>query len=155
MTRTFRFPIEFGHLLTFRRAIGHDDGGALDGRHDAITAPPTFVTAGAQFDPESRLRPQRGVRWVTATGSNETDAGDGQASNGRLLHAEQHYEYHRDVRPGQVLTVTTRDGATWTKEGRSGTMIFNEILTEYRDQDGELIVSGRAVRVKLPAKVDG
>jgi len=144
----FRFPIEYGNVLAFRRAIGQPDGDALTAPLDALAAPPTYVTAAHHFDPESRLRPREGARWVTAPSRDEEQQ---PTSNSRILHAEQHYEYHRPVRSGQVLTVSTREGETWTKEGRRGLMTFLEILTEYRDQDGELLVTGRAVRVELAA----
>ena len=36
----------------------------------------------------------------------------------RGLHAEQHFEYHRHLRPGDVLRAETRPGKTWEKEGR-------------------------------------
>ncbi len=57
-----RFPIEAGHVLLFARAIGDPDPvweGALRGS-DPVPAPPTFVQASSQFDPDNVLRPKAG-----------------------------------------------------------------------------------------------
>ena len=57
-----RFPVEAGHVLAFARSLGADDPWAgLPRTGDA--APPTFVIAAAQFDPEYPLRPRPGVPW--------------------------------------------------------------------------------------------
>ena len=50
-----RFPIEEGHVLAFARAIG--DGNPAYRGPDAA-APPTFVQASAQWDPNYPLRPR-------------------------------------------------------------------------------------------------
>ena len=34
------------------------------------------------------------------------------------LHAEQHFEYHKPVKAGDVLTATTKPGNTWEKEAK-------------------------------------
>ena len=65
------------------------------------------------------------------------------------VHAEQHFEYHRPLGVGDVLSVTTRPGATWEKEGRrAGRLTFAETITEYRNQDGDLVVTARSVGVR-------
>ena len=61
-----RFPMEAGHVLMFARAIGDPNpvyadterGAGVRGRRHP--APPTFVTASAQFDPDYPLRPKAG-----------------------------------------------------------------------------------------------
>jgi acyl-CoA thioesterase FadM len=68
------------------------------------------------------------------------------------LHAEQHFEYHRPLRIGDVLTSTTRAGEGWEKEGRSGKLVFSEAITEYRDAAGELVVTARSVGVLTQRK---
>ena len=82
-------------------------------------------------------------------GSGATDgtkpAGSG---GGTSLHAEQHFTFHRTVKPGDVLTPTPGEGKTWTREGRrGGTMTFRENVTEWRDENGELVVTARGVGV--------
>src|SRR5690606_28988464 len=110
--------------------------------------PPTFVQASAQFDPDYGLRPKIGQPWF-GSGKNPTGVqrtGGGGGGGGGGLHAEQHYEYHRPLRAGDVLTATTTPGKTWEKQGRrGGTLLFSESVTEYRNQNGELVVTARSV----------
>jgi acyl dehydratase len=149
-----RFPIEAGHIMMFARAIGdanpvyHDADDPATVAAGGIIAPPTFVQASAQYDDEWPLRPRIGEPWFgsgrTASGVERTGGGGGSG-----LHAEQHFTYHRVVRPGDVLSATTREGETWQKHSeRSGTLTFRESITEYRDQAGELVVTARSVGVK-------
>lgn len=137
-----RFPVEAGHVLMFRRAVGYPD--AEDGADTANLefAPPTFVQASVHFEPHSRLRPDSGSWWGSAGGPGAMPEGGGG------LHAEQHYTYHRPVRVGDVLSSVERDGETWEKKGRSGTLKFAERITEYRDQQDELVVTVRGVAVR-------
>jgi len=157
---TERFPIEAGHIMLFARAIGDPNPvyyGALHGT-EAVPAPPTFVAASAQFDPDYPLRPKIGEPWfgsgreATGRGAKALGAGDGE---GTSLHAEQHYTYHRPLRAGDVLTTSTRMGDTWEKQGRrGGRLVFNEIITEYRDAGGELVVTQRTVGVRTAKVVE-
>jgi N-terminal half of MaoC dehydratase len=51
------------------------------------------------------------------------------------LNAEQHFEYFRPVRPGEVLTAKTRPGKTWERENkRAGKLLFFDRITNFRDQ---------------------
>jgi hypothetical protein len=64
------------------------------------------------------------------------------------MQAEQHYEYHEPLRPGDVLTVERSPGRTWEKQSaRSGTLYFEEEITRYTNQRGELAVVAKRVRV--------
>jgi hypothetical protein len=48
-----------------------------------------------------------------------------------------------------VLRAETRPGKTWEKEGRrAGKLVFSEMITEYRDQDDELVITARSVGVR-------
>jgi hypothetical protein len=164
-----KFPIEAGHIMMFARSVGdpnpiyYDEEHARTTEPGAIIAPPTFVQASAQFDPDYGLRPRIGEPWFGSgkepTGIRRT--GDGGGGGGRSggggggLHAEQHYEYHRHPKVGDVLSASTRPGKTWEKEGRrSGKLVFSESITEYRDQNGELVVTARSVGVRTERPVD-
>jgi hypothetical protein len=143
-----RFPVEGAHIMMFARAIGDTNPayqGALSGERSV--APPTFVWAGEHFDPDSVVRPRPGEPWM---GSGATDSGtpaDNPARNG--LHAEQRYDFHRPVREGDVLNATSRIGRTWTKQGRRGGLLtFTQVITEYHDQHGELVVTAVMVGVE-------
>ena len=74
------------------------------------------------------------------------DEKSGSSAGG--LHAEQHFTYHRHLTPGDVLTAETKPGESWEKESkRAGVLKFSESITEYRDQNGELVVTARSVGV--------
>jgi acyl dehydratase len=190
-----RFPIEAGHVLMFARSIGDpnpiysDAGHAAASEVGGIIAPPTFVQASAQFDPDYGLRPKIGRPWfgsgktpsglqrprgeepaaaeggASEGGSESTRAdsgsgggggrrGGGGGGGGTGLHAEQHYEYHRPLRVGDVLTATSTPGRHWEKQGRrAGTLVFGETITEYRDQNGELVITARSVGVRTERAV--
>ncbi len=152
-----RFPIEASHIMMFARSVGDANPIYYDADHaaktepGAIIAPPTFMQASAQFDPDYSLRPKVGQPWFGSgkepTGVKKGDSGGG--GNKGTLHAEQHFEYHRHPKVGDVLTATVKPGKTWEKEGRrAGKLIFSETITEYRDQNGELVVTARGVGVR-------
>jgi N-terminal half of MaoC dehydratase len=153
------FPVEASHILMFARAIGDtnpaftDARVAMEGETGGIIAPPTFPQAVAQFDPDYHLRPKPREPWF---GSGKTPSGiAGKPASSGGLHAEQHFEYHRALRPRDVLTVETKPGKTWEKESkRSGKLLFRERITEYRDQDGAVVLTARSVVVTTERPVD-
>lgn len=158
-----RFPIEASHVMMFARAVGdanaiYEDAEYAKGTEPgAIIAPPTFLQASAQFDPDYFLRPKIGEPWFgsgrEATGVKKDGSSSG-GSGGGGLHAEQHFEYHRTPKVGDVLTAEVKPGKSWEKEGRrGGKLMFSETITEYRDQNGELVVTARGlgVRTERPA----
>ena len=153
------FPIEAGHIMMFARAVRdpnpvyNDADAAASSEVGGIIAPPTFIQASAQFDPSYFLRPHIGQPWfgsgkdptgVVSPARAPSDEGRG---GGVGLHAEQHYEYHRPIRPGDVLTPTTKEGRSWERTGRSGHLQFNEAVTEWHDADGNLVITARSVGV--------
>jgi acyl dehydratase len=152
-----RFPVEASHVMMFARAIGDpnpayaDEEFAAASEVGAIAAPPTFVTASAQFDPDYPLRPKAGQPWFgsgrDASGAPPSVPSGGSGGGGTSLHAEQSYEYHRPLVVGDVLHARGRTGEQWTKEGRSGTLKFTELITEYLDQDDEVVITARTVAV--------
>lgn len=166
-----RFPVDAGLIHVFAQAIGdpnpvyHDEEAARAAGFPGVLAPPTFVQASAHFDPDYPLRPKPGQPWFgsgrepsgTGRGGVAGVGGDGGggASRGTGLHAEQHYEYHRPLCAGDVLTATVTPGRRWEKEGRrAGKLLFSESVTEYRDQRGELVVTARSVGVMTSRPVE-
>jgi hypothetical protein len=163
-----RFPVEEGHILLFARAVGDPNPIYASAEHAASTevggiiAPPTFVQASAQFDPDYPLRPRLGQSWfgsgrtptgATAGSGGGASGGGGRGGGGTGLHAEQEFEYHRPLRAGDVLSSTTHPGKQWERQGRSGKLVFSESITEYRDQQGELVVTARSVGVMTEGPV--
>jgi acyl dehydratase len=150
-----RFPVEESTILLFARAVGDpnpiytDMDYANSSEVGGIIAPPTYVQSSAQFDTDYPLRPKADEPWF---GSGRTPSGGGvrgsePGSGGTALHAEQHFQYHRPLRVGDVLSSTSRPGERWEKQGRSGKLIFNEVITEYRDEAGDLVTTARSVGV--------
>ena len=158
----FRFPVEASHIMMFARSVGdknplYYDADYAEGTEVGhILPPPTFYQSSAQFNPGYFLRPKIGEPWFgsgkTPTGVDPSSGGGG---GGTGLHAEQHFEYHQPVKPGDVLTVETKPGETWEKQGRrGGKLIFSESITEYRNQDGDLVVTARSVGVQTEKVVE-
>ena len=144
-----KFLVEASHIMIFARSVAeenqiyHDEEYAATTEPGRIIAPPTFAQASAQFDPDYFLRPKTGEPWF----------GSGQEPTG--LHAEQHFEYHRHIGPGDVLTATVKPGKTWERESkRAGKLTFSETITEYRDQNGELAITARGVGVRTERPVE-
>jgi acyl-CoA thioesterase FadM len=74
-------------------------------------------------------------------------SGGASGGGGTSLHAEQHYEYHRPLVVGDVLHARGRRGDEWEKQGRSGTLKFTELITEYLDEHDEVVITARTVAV--------
>jgi len=159
----FKFPVDASQIMLFARSVGdnnaiyHDAKYASGTEVKGIVAPPTFVQASAQYDPKFPLRPTIGEPWFgsgkEATGIKVKEKTDDKSEkkssdSARMLHAEQQYIYHKPIRPGDELSVSTKRGNSWEKEGRrGGTMSFSETITEFRDASGELIVTATSVGV--------
>ncbi len=56
-------------------------------------------------------------------------------------------EYHRPVYPGDWLTATRTLTAIYEKEGRSGPLIFYEVLMDIVNDDGELVIREKTTRI--------
>ncbi|MEX2209085.1 MAG: MaoC family dehydratase N-terminal domain-containing protein [Myxococcota bacterium] len=166
------FPIEASHILMFARAINDPNPIYSDAEHarksevGGIPAPPTFTQASAQFDPDYFLRPRIGQAWFgsakEATGIRRAKPSGGDASGDRPsgaaaggLHAEQHFEYHRPLLAGMVLTAVNKPGKIWEKDGkRGGKLHFSESITEYYDQNDQLVVTARGVGVRTERVIE-
>ena len=164
-----KFTVEASHIMMFARSIGDGNPVYYDAEHakntepGSIIAPPTFAQASAQFDPDYGLRPKvDGDGWFGSGGKPSGakpreggGSGGGGGGGGGGLHAEQRFIYHRHLKPGDVLSATGKPGKTWEKQGRrSGKLVFSESITEYRDQNGELVVTAIGVGVRTERPVD-
>jgi hypothetical protein len=147
-----QLPVEAVHIMMFARSIGDDNPSYVDIAHaNELVAPPTFTEALQHFIPAYEFRPHPNRPWIGSCPPESANASPRVRSN--TLHAEQHFEYHAVVRPGDLLTATIRHGKTWQKSGRSGTMRFFERITEFRNQRGELTVVSRLVGVTIEPTV--
>jgi hypothetical protein len=155
-----RFPVEASHVMMFARSVGDTNPIYYDAEYAAgtepgiIIAPPTFAQASAQFTEGYPLRPEIGKPWFGSgrepTGLKPSgDSGDTTASMAKGLHAEQHFEYRRALKVGDVLTMNMRPGRNWEKTSRNGsTLKFSEQIIEYCDQSGEPVVIVTSVGVQ-------
>jgi hypothetical protein len=157
MADGFEFPVDRSAVMLFARSLGDirpeysDPNDPATKALGGIVTPPTFVQSSAHWQPDYPLdltRPR------TSPAPERPSEGTG-GGLGRGLHAEQHYEYHHPIHAGDTLTVTTRPGERWEKQGRrGGTLKFSESITEYRNQDGILCVTARSVGVQTERAVD-
>lgn len=159
MADDIKMPVEATHIMMFARSVGDDNPIYHDAEYAKktevghIIAPPTFPRSVAQFDPNYHLRPKKGEPWFGSGGKPSGVEGKAKSSGG--LHAEQHFEYHRHLKPGDMLTVTTKPGKVWEKQSaRAGKLVFTETIIEYRDQNGDLVITSRGVGVKTERPVD-
>ena len=158
-----KFAVEASHIMMFARAIGdgnpiyHDEDHAKRAEPGGVIAPPTFAQASAQFDPDYPLRPKiDGAGWFGSGGKpSGAESRPGGAAGGGGLHAEQRFTYHRHLKPGDVLRATKKPGKRWERQGRrSGKLVFSELVTEYRDQNGDLVITAISVGVRTERPVD-
>ena len=161
-----KFLVEASHIMMFARSIGDDNPIYYDEDHksesgsEGIIAPPTFAQSSAQFDPDYFLRPKTsGVGWFGSgkepTGLKPSGSGGGGGGAAAGLHAEQHFEYHLPLKAGDVLSATTKPGNAWEKESkRAGKLRFSESVTEYRNQNGDLVITATGVGVQTERPVD-
>ena len=161
-----KFLIEASHIMMFARSVGdsnpiyHDEDYTKSTELGGIIPPPTFAQSSAQFDPEYFLRPKvGGDGWFgsgkEATGSKPSSGSGGGGGAAMGLHAEQHFEYHLPVKAGDTLSATTKPGKAWEKESkRAGKLKFSESVTEYRNQDGDLVITATGVGVQTERAVD-
>ena len=90
------------------------------------------------------------------TGLKPSGSGGGSGGGAAAgLHAEQHFEYHLPLKAGDVLSATTIPGNAWEKESkRAGKLKFSESVTEYRNQNGDLVITATGVGVQTERPVD-
>jgi hypothetical protein len=153
----FEFPVDRTQVMLFARALRDISPVYSDPEHPdtrvagGIITPPTFVQSSAHWQPNYPLDITR----PRPAGEERPARSGGGGGLGRGLHAEQRYEYHHPIHAGDTLTVTTRPGKAWEREGRrGGKLTFSESITEYRNQDGVLCVTATSVGVQTERAVE-
>ena len=56
-------------------------------------------------------------------------------------------EYHKTIRPGDWLTATRTLTDIYEKSGRSGPLIFYEVVMDIVDEQGELVIREKTTRI--------
>jgi hypothetical protein len=129
----FEMDIERGKVREFARAVGLDDPSWWADPQPVI--PPTFLTTQLYWQGEASNP------WELAGVDIE-----------RALHAEQEYEFFGPPpRAGDVLRAQTRIDRVYSKPGRSDELHFVVVVTEFRDNAGELVAVGRMTGVEMRA----
>ncbi|MCZ6783383.1 MAG: MaoC family dehydratase N-terminal domain-containing protein [Proteobacteria bacterium] len=171
MSDGYKFPVDRTSIMLFASALGESNRIYYDEEYSAKTplggviASPSFPIACAHWSPTYGLKgvrkipapPESAEKPAVAKGeARQAGGGRGGAGNlSRVLHGEQRFTWHKPMRPGMVLTVSGRRGKAWEKEGkRGGTMQFSESITEYRDEDGELVVTATSVGIQTSKAVE-
>jgi hypothetical protein len=123
--------IERGKVREFAKAM-QSENPAYEGQGAVI--PPTFLATAALWAPPGR----------------RADSGFDRA---RLLHGQQEFIFHGPVpRVGTALQARERVEKRYEKQGkRGGTMRFAVLVTEFRDDAGNLIAEGRSTLIERAA----
>ena len=132
----FAVTVERGRIKDFARAIGDlnpfylDDAVGRASEWGDVIAPPTFAASfrGDGADSGAVLR----------------DLG---VDISRVLHGEQEFEIHRQLRPGETYLCRTKVLDVYEKTGRSGPMAFVVRETAVTDRNNEIAVTMRHITV--------
>lgn len=127
--------VEKGRLRMFAHAIGEtdpvyvDEGAAHDAGHPSLPVPPTFLLC------------------LENEGRNMQDMLDLlQFDQGRMLHAEQEFTYHRMCHAGDTLTFDARIADIYDK--KAGALQFAVTETRVTNQHGEHVADLRCALVQ-------
>jgi hypothetical protein len=131
----FTVDIERGKIREFAAATRSANPAYWDSAHPVV--PPTFLTT--QMFWESWAGPE----------SNPWHLVDMDQQRG--MHAEQEYVFYGPPpRAGDRLTAQSRIDDVYVKQGRSGTLTFAVMVTEFRDESGRLVAESRLTGVEAP-----
>jgi hypothetical protein len=127
----FQLFVETGKIREFAEATFADNPLFRTGD----CSPPTFLTTAFHWQtkdsdvlPAVQLHPQRS------------------------LHAEQEFIFHGPPPcAGQHLTGVSRVDRVYRKEGRRGALTFVDLVTEYRDEAGNVVAETRLTGVETGA----
>ncbi|WP_213955868.1 MULTISPECIES: MaoC family dehydratase N-terminal domain-containing protein [unclassified Variovorax] len=127
--------VEKGRLRFFAKATGQrnsvysDESAARDAGHPTLPVPPTFLMClnSEVQDLEYTLRTLK-------------------MDLGRILHAEQAFEYHRMAYAGDTLSFETKVADVYDKKGGALSFVVNE--TRVTNQKGEHVADLRGTIVQ-------
>jgi acyl dehydratase len=125
----FNWLVERGKIAEFVEAVGDhnpicsDREAARRSGFQDIVAPPTFTAVP--------------IMWSGALFQAFDDLG---IPLSRIMHAEQSYEYFREIGPGDVLHGTMEIKSITEREGKSGPMEFVLLETTFTNQYQQPVV---------------
>jgi acyl dehydratase len=133
----FTFEVDKSKIRELAQALGddnvifYDDEAARASGLPGIVTPPTFPTLFKMWGEGGSMG------HIKAMGGNVL----------RLLHGEESYEYFGFIRPGDVITGQTKVINIDEKEGRSSKLDIVKLQTDFHNQHGELVVTGKTTIV--------
>jgi hypothetical protein len=146
-TGSSALTIERGPVTRFAEAVTESSGvyrsrdAARDAGFDDIPVPPTyFFSAAGHWGAFPEEQPAD-----ANPGRNPTMEIIGQlmSKGGMVLHGEQEFVYHRPVTVGERLSSEGRVVDLYEKQSGERTMTFLVTENQYRDEDGELVLTSR------------
>ena len=132
--------VELGKIREFAMAIKDDNPLYFDETYakeeaGGVMAPPTFTMTQAFWSRGEGPKLDLDYR--------------------RLLHGQQEFEYVRPIRAGDVLTGVGKITDVYKKPGkRGGEMTFAVLETEYRNQNGEVVLYSRSTLIETAKPVE-
>jgi acyl dehydratase len=127
--------VERGRIKDFARAIGDlnafylDDAVGRASEWGDVIAPPTFATSFRDETGQAAFLAELGI------------------DISRVLHGEQEFEIHRQMRPGETYLCRSKVVDIYEKSGKSGAMAFVVRETAITDRANELVATARQVTV--------
>jgi len=128
------FEVEKNQIRRFARAIGEesaihfDEEAAKSAGYSGLVAPPTFA---AVLDNTADLREELGLN-PTVT-----------------MHAEEEYEYFREICAGDEITIVHRISDAYDKPAPKGRLIYIVLETRGADKKSRPVFKGRRILVEL------
>ena len=127
---------EFAGALRDERSLHRDAENASEQGFERIPAPLTFTQVG-RFEHYQSADMDDGIQGFNLGFDPE-----------RTVHGEQEYEFERPVLVGDTLTGTTTLTDVYERESGDKTLTFAVLTTEYRTDDGELVVTERRTAIE-------
>jgi acyl dehydratase len=139
--------VERGPVTRFAEAVTESspiyqraDAAAAAG-FDGIPVPPTyFFSAAGHWGAYPEAQPPDAT---PAKNPTMEIIGQLMANGGMVLHGEQEFTYHRPIVVGETLTGEGKVADLYEKAAGERTMTFLVTETEYRDREGELVLTSR------------
>jgi hypothetical protein len=130
--KPFRVMIEEGKVREFARAVKSSNPAYVAGGPQS-TSPVTFLASSTFWQ-----------------GPENSPWGDTKLNWERILHGEQEFVFPGPPpAAGSELVAESRIDRVYEKEGkRGGTMIFAELVTEYRDASGTVVAESRGTIIE-------
>ncbi len=132
--KPYEMIVEAGKVREFARAAKSKNPAYFTPPEEHPVSPVTFLASSAFW----------------STPESSPNFGAAPPNMERILHGEQEFTFpNGPPKAGTVLTATTSIGKQYEKEGkRGGSMKFSELITEFRDADGNLVAESKSTTIE-------